>query len=256
VKLNRRKFLRWMLYGTPVACAADTFMIEPTWVRITRRRFSAPGPTTRFVHFTDLHFKGDESYLRGVVEKINALSPEFACFTGDIVEDSAHLPKALEILSGIKCPLYGVPGNHDHWSNADFPTIKRGFERTGGGWLVNEDVALAKQKIQLVGIDALPLSIPPNPNHSSILLTHYPVWADRVDPHRFSLIVAGHSHGGQVRLPLFGALIVPFNVARYELGMFKTKAGPLYVNAGIGTFYLRVRFLCRPEITVFERTAS
>ena len=55
---------------------------------------------------------------------------------------------------------------------------------------------------------------------------------------------------------VLGALIVPFNVGRYELGMYRTKAGQLYVSAGIGTFYLNVRFLCRPEIAVFERVAS
>lgn len=245
-----------MLFGTPLACAADTFFVEPNWVRITRRRLPAPGPSTRFVHFTDLHFKGDESYLKRVVQTINALSPEFACFTGDIVEDSGHLPKALEILSAIKCPVYGVPGNHDHWSNSDFPTIKRAFEKAGGTWLVNEQVTLAKQAIHLVGIDAVPLTLPPDSHYTSILLAHYPLWADRIGPHRFDLILAGHSHGGQVRLPLLGALIVPFNVGRYELGMFQTKAGQLYVNAGIGTFYLHVRFLCRPEIAVFERVAN
>jgi uncharacterized protein len=256
VKLNRRAFLRCLLYGTPLACAADTFFVEPNWVRITRRRLQAPGPRTRFVHFTDLHFKGDESYLKGVVQTINRLSPEFACFTGDIVEDASHLPKALEILGAIKCPVYGVPGNHDHWSHADFPTIKRAFERTGGRWLVNEEVSLTERAIHLAGIDSVPAGLPPRPGHTSILLAHYPLWADQVSPHRFDLILAGHSHGGQVRLPLFGALIVPFNVGRYELGMFDTKGGPLFVNAGIGTFHFHVRFLCRPEIAVFERAAS
>ena len=149
-----------------------------------------------------------------------------------------------------------MPGNHDHWSNSDFPTIKRTFEKTGGTWLVNEQVTLPKQAIHLVGIDAVPLTLPPDSRYTSILLTHYPLWADRVAPHRFNLILAGHSHGGQVRLPLFGALIVPFNVGRYDLGMFNTKGGQLYVNSGIGTFYLHVRFLCRPEIAVFERVAN
>ncbi len=256
VKLNRRTFLRCVLYGTPLACAADTFAMEPRWVRITRKRLPGKGPSARFVHFTDLHFKGDETYLKRVVEKINGLSPEFACFTGDIVEDAAHLPKALEIMSAIKCPVYGVPGNHDHWSHADFPTIQRALEKTGGRWLVNEQVILAEKALQLVGIDTVPLRLPPDARFTSILLAHYPIWADGVAPHRFDLILAGHSHGGQVRLPLFGALIVPFNVGRYELGMFQTEAGRLYVNAGIGTFYLNVRFLCRPEIAVFERVTG
>jgi predicted MPP superfamily phosphohydrolase len=65
-------------------------------------------------------------------------------------------------------------------------------------------------------------------------------------------MLAGHSHGGQVRLPFYGALVIPFGVDDYELGRFDTPAGPLYVGAGIGTFYLDVRFNCRPELTLIE----
>lgn len=241
-----------LLYGTPAACAANAFVLEPEWVRVTRRALRTKGPRVRFVHFTDLHFKGDETYLQGVVRKINAMSPEFACFTGDIVEDRQFLDKALEILSGIKCPIYGVPGNHDHWSNANFSTIQTAFEKTGGAWLVDQQATLEKQGVHIVGIDRVPMTIAPRREHTSILLAHYPVWADQLAPHRFDLILAGHSHGGQVRLPFFGALIVPFNVGRYERGMYDTPGGKLYVNAGIGTFYLDVRFFCRPEIAIFE----
>jgi uncharacterized protein len=252
MNLNRRRFLRLLLYGTPAGCAADTFFIEPEWVRVTHKLFPAKGLKVRFVHFTDLHFKGDETYLKAVVRKINGFSPEFVCFTGDIVEDNQFLDNALAILSGIKCPIYGVPGNHDHWSNASFSTIQNAFEKTGGAWLVDREIVLDKHRVQIVGIDKVPLTITPQRQHTSILLAHYPIWADQIAPHRFDLILAGHSHGGQVRLPFFGAMIVPFNVGRYELGMYETPGGRLYVNAGIGTFYLSARFLCRPEIAVLE----
>ena len=82
-----------------------------------------------------------------------------------------------------------------------------------------------------------------------ILLAHYPDTVDRIKNQIFNLVLAGHSHGGQIRLPFIGALIVPYGVGDYDLGLFHTPAGPLYVNPGLGT--LRpVRFLCRPEITV------
>ena len=64
--------------------------------------------------------------------------------------------------------------------------------------------------------------------------------------------LAGHSHGGQVRIPFYGPLMLPFGLNQYDLGLFQTPSGPLYVNAGIGYFHLNVRFNCRPEITVFE----
>ena len=66
------------------------------------------------------------------------------------------------------------------------------------------------------------------------------------------LSVAGHSHGGQVRFPFLGAPILPYDVGRYDRGLFRTPAGPLYVNVGLGTFPFAARLFCRPEITVVE----
>jgi predicted MPP superfamily phosphohydrolase len=66
----------------------------------------------------------------------------------------------------------------------------------------------------------------------------------------FDLILAGHSHGGQIRLPFIGALIVPKGVTPYEHGFYETPGGPLYVNAGIGTYRLPLRWNCPPELTL------
>ena len=90
------------------------------------------------------------------------------------------------------------------------------------------------------------------PDAKRILLTHYPLDIENIKGSRFDLILSGHSHGGQVRLPFLGALIVPFGVNGYQLGVYPTPAGPLHVSAGLGTFFLPVRFLCRPEITLIE----
>jgi hypothetical protein len=85
-----------------------------------------------------------------------------------------------------------------------------------------------------------------------ILLIHYPIQADRLDGRRYDLILAGHSHGGQVRLPFYGAPVLPYGVGRYERGRYDSLGGPLYVNVGIGTYMFPVRFNCRPEITVVQ----
>jgi hypothetical protein len=68
----------------------------------------------------------------------------------------------------------------------------------------------------------------------------------------FDLILAGHSHGGQVRLPLFGPIVEPSRIGKYDQGLFQTPAGPLYVNPGIGYCLYNARFNCRSELTVFE----
>jgi hypothetical protein len=59
---------------------------------------------------------------------------------------------------------------------------------------------------------------------------HYPAWIEKLEGKGFDLVLAGHSHGGQVRLPFYGPVFLPFGVGRYDLGLFRTVSGPLYVN--------------------------
>jgi predicted MPP superfamily phosphohydrolase len=234
----------------------DAKLIEPAGVVVRRHRFGPRPATHRLVHFSDLHHKGDRGYLQSVVGKINALAPDFVCFTGDLVEDKKFLPETLEILSGLKAPLFGVPGNHDFRSGISFAPVRECFAATGGAWLVDEDRTLDGGRINLIGITCYrgaEARLPVNPSAKNILLMHYPAHAKTLGGQQFDLLLAGHSHGGQVRVPFYGALVLPSRVDEYDLGVFLTKAGPLYVNAGIGYIGTNnFRFNCRPEITVIE----
>ncbi len=252
-RVTRRRFMRLALYGTPLAVAADALWVEPKWFKVRKLKLAQGQPTHRFIHFTDLHHKGDRDYLRSVVKAINAQSPEFVCFSGDIIEDAEFLPEALELFQQIKSPLYGVPGNHDYWSHADFKVISEAFAKTGGRWLLDESVSAADDKVNIVGATCSKtpqLSL--NSAQKNVVLFHYPDWVDKLGGYKFDVALAGHSHGGQVRIPFYGALITPYGVGRYELGLFRTASGPMYVGAGLGWFYLNLRFNCRPEITVIE----
>jgi uncharacterized protein len=254
-RFKRRRFIAALLAGVPAAGAvvvADGLLLEPTWLKVRRLKL-ADRPRHRFVHFTDLHYKGDRAYLQKVVDKINAAAPEFVCFTGDLIEDAEYLPVTLELLQKIKSPLYGVPGNHDYWAHADFAVIARAFARTGGAWLVNQDAGAAGGSVRIFGVAQLShAAIQAQANVQNILLIHYPLWVESFPNRRFDVVLAGHTHGGQVRVPFFGPLILPLDSGRYDLGLFQTPAGPLYVSSGIGTFYASARFNCRPEIVVVE----
>jgi len=250
-----------------VGCLIDGFLVEPKWI-IVREIELSQKPTCRIVHISDIHYKGDRRYLEKIVRKINEFSPDFVCFTGDMVEDKIYLEEALEILSQIRCPVFGVPGNHDYWSRASFDDIAESFEATGGAWLVDEEVTTADGKITIVGatgkktsFEAITLSRRSGEAQSRqlshvaskrILLTHYPDFVNKLKSETYSLILAGHSHGGQIRLPFWGALILPVGVGDYDKGLFQTPSGSIYVNVGIGTYSLPVRFFCRPEITLIQ----
>ena len=255
-KMTRRRFLWAAALSSPFVAMADARFVEPQWLKIKRLNFATGKPTHRLVHFTDLHHKGDVRLLKSVVAAINSLSPDFVCFTGDLIEEGKYLPEALEILSGIKAPMFGVPGNHDYWSKASFEPIGKGFAATGGAWLVDEQRVTADGKINFIGVaqmgpkHPLPATVPGVKN---ILLIHYPAWVKNLGAEKFDLILAGHSHGGQVRIPFYGAIMVPFAVDEFELGLFQTANGPLYVNPGIGYIYdYNFRFNCRPEITLID----
>jgi len=253
--ISRRRFVLAALLLAPWAVVGDAGWIEPQWIKIRRLRLTAGEPAHRFVHFSDLHHKGDRAHSQSVVAMINSLSPDFVCFTGDIMEEGKFLPEALEILSGIQSPLYGVPGNHDYWSRVPFTDIIQCFAGTGGAWLVDEQRVIAGGKINLSGMARFGPRHPlpsVQPGVKNILLVHYPAWVKRLGGQKFDLMLAGHSHGGQVRIPFYGPVIVPFAVDEYDLGLFQTPAGPLYVNPGIGWFPVPIRFNCRPEITVVE----
>ena len=252
-KFSRRHFLFASLLASPAAVLGDARWLEPQWVKVHRLRLSQE-PAHRFVHFSDLHHKGDRAHTQSVVNTINSLKPDFVCFTGDIIEEAKYLPEALEALAGVTAPMYGVPGNHDYWSGAPFSEMNKCFASTGGAWLMDETRVIAGGKINLMGMAHMgPKHALPSPRRElkNILLMHYPAWVKAFDQ-KFDLMLAGHSHGGQVRIPFYGPPIVPFLVDEYDLGLFHTKAGPLYVNPGIGWFPYPIRFNCRPEITVIE----
>jgi uncharacterized protein len=247
--MTRRNFIRLGLLTVTGAAGVNAAVIEPERLRVTNFTLS-PGKL-RFVQFTDLHYKGDDAYAAEVVRTINALAPEFVCFTGDLVEDKRFAAAALQFVRQVNAPVYGSPGNHDYWCGADFAEYEEAFASTGGAWLVDRSAVLAARDLEIVGMAMKGIhALKPPQASRRILLLHYPEMADRLQGPRFDLILAGHSHGGQVRLPFVGALKLPYGVGRYDMGYFESAGGPLYVNVGIGTYHLPVRFNCRPELTV------
>lgn len=248
--MTRRRFLGLTALAFPAAVGVNAAVVEPTSLQIRYLALRENGPT-RLVHFSDLHYRGDTEYAERVVRLINGLKADFVCFTGDLVEDKDFAPEALAMIRAIDAPVYGSPGNHDYWSGADFKLYHAAFAATGGEWLVDRSVVLEKHGLEIVGIALTATRALRAPRAGKrLLLLHYPVMADRLQGATFDLILAGHSHGGQVRLPFIGAPLLPRGVGAYDLGNFETPGGPLSVTAGIGTYRLPIRFNCSPEVTL------
>ena len=247
-KISRRKFLGLGALALPAVLGADSAAFETTAVRL-RTLKHGPG-NCRFVHFSDFHYKGDADYAAEVVARINKLGPDFVCFTGDLVEEARFAPDAFGFIRKIAAPVYGTPGNHDFQSGVPHAHFCEAFTATGGAWLSDDSILLGEHDLELVGFGRGGVHAFKEPRASrQILLLHYPQVANGLKC-RFDLILAGHSHGGQVRLPLVGALVLPRGVGRYEQGYYETPGGPLYVNAGIGTYRIPLRWNCPPELTL------
>ena len=247
-RITRRRFLGLSALALPAALGADSTALETTTLRVTKLQHG-PGPC-RFVHFSDFHYKGDSEYAVEVVRTINELAPDFVCFTGDLVEEARFAPEAFGFIRKIEAPVHGVPGNHDFQSGVPFSEFEEAFRATGGAWLVDGTTFLPEHDLELVGMGKRGVHAFKEPEATrQILLLHYPAVANGLGRH-FDLILAGHSHGGQIRLPLLGALVLPKGVGHYEHGYYETPGGPLYVNAGIGTYRIPFRWNCRPELTL------
>ena len=248
--ITRRKFLGLSALAVPAALGADARFIESTALRVTELQLNNAG-NCRFVHFRYFHHKGDVRYAAEVVRTINELEPQFVCFTGDLVEEARFATEALGFIQQIRAPVFGAPGNHDFLCGVSFLEYAAAFSVTGGAWLADRSRVLPKHDLELVGMGEGSVHVFKAPRAGKrVLLMHYPEIARGMRHERVDLILAGHSHGGQVRLPFLGALIVPSGVGPYDHGYYETPGGPLYVNAGIGTYLIPVRWNCRPEITV------
>ncbi|MCI5141406.1 MAG: hypothetical protein D3909_06715, partial [Candidatus Electrothrix sp. ATG1] len=165
-----------------------------------------------------------------------------------------YLEEAISCLQEIRYPLFAIPGNHDYWSRISFTALEACCKKTGGAWLMDQEVLSPDGKVAIFGSanqKIHPLQSLKKGAVKRILLHHYPASVDNIEQN-FDLILSGHSHGGQIRLPFYGALTVPYGVGKYDKGLFQTKAGPLFVSVGTGYWALPVRVLCRPEIALIE----
>jgi hypothetical protein len=249
--LTRRKFIATastFVAGTVVA--GDAFVLAPHRLRVSEISFSTQ-PRHRFVVWSDFHYSGDREYAQTVIDTINDAKPEFVCYLGDLIDQRGFQEEALEFITKIKVPVIGIPGNHDYSCKSSFALNRVAFGSTGGAWLVNHVANLPGVDLEIYGSAERYVGfVPAISTKPRVLLTHYPITARETNGKRFDAIFAGHSHGGQVRLPLYGAVVLPRYVGRYDMGRFESPGGPLYVTQGVGTYKVHARLNCPPEIAV------
>lgn len=267
--MNRRTFVKRSLLATSVglgASAGYARFLERHAVEVVTSEIELglPEPLTVAV-LGDIHFDPlyEVDYLEDVVARTNRLSPDLVLYTGDFLSHSAdRLSDLLAVLCKARAAFgrFAVLGNHDHSIGAD--RVTAAFSSAGIPILRNQSVLLPGRKDwYLSGLEsywsgkpnsALVASTPPHARH--ILLVHEPDSFDLLTDPRIALQVSGHTHGGQIRLPLVGAICLPTWGKKYQAGLYTRGDRKLYVNRGIGTVDAHFRLNCRPEITLLKLT--
>jgi hypothetical protein len=289
VSLARRRFLeRTALAMTtaPFVAGAYGMFYERLNLEISHRRIKIPRLPKAFEGFriaqlSDIHIGPfmTAAEIGRYVGIVNELKPDLVAVTGDFVTwDPSTQSAAVEALAEVKAPfgVYGCLGNHEMWSGVE-NSITRLFARRGIRILRGERALIRSggEVINLLGVDYQSRSpMGPRgqrlvreylqgvdrlmaPDTANILLSHNPNTFDRAAELGIDLSLAGHTHGGQMTLEFVHPDLSPSRLfTAYVRGWFEKPGGQLYVNRGIGTIFVPIRFGSPPEITIIELARS
>ena len=275
MRVTRRGFLKWAGGAVLGGAAGVGYVtkIEPEWLSVEQQSISLPGLPAgldgyKIVQLSDFHLYPFTSIdlIEKTVARTNELGPDLVVLTGDYVLETAasifDLAPELAKLNP-RHGIFAVLGNHDHWTEA--AVVKQGLAEQGIELLHNRGVLLNESQFLLAGVDDLWSGTPDiegalanwREGVPTILLAHEPDFADDfLGDGRIQLQLSGHTHGGQVRVPGVGPVVLPRYGQKYHNGLYQVGSSQVYVNRGIGIIGPAVRLNCPPEITEFVLRAA
>ena len=266
--------------GLGAVAAVDGFLIEPhapvvDEISIRLRSLPEAFHGFRIVFMGDMHFGpyAGKPQVERAVRLALSLKPDLTILSGDFVshplslpngpEGARHAEPCAEVLQQLTGTLPGtrvvsVLGNHDHWNGPD--AVADALDSHGLKVLRNQSLPLERdgRRIWIVGVDDvyahandLDKALERVPaTETKIVAVHEPDFADRTAKHPVDLQLSGHSHGGQVRIPGYGAPILPHLGRKYPIGLNQVRDLQVYTNRGIGVVFPPVRLNCSPEVTL------
>ena len=277
MKLTRRNFLKTAAWSTAVAAPLGLYswQVEPYWMEFVHQQM----PVTNLpadlagktlLQISDIHVgnRFDPRYLIESFREAQALDPDFVVYTGDYVsyenaEQFGQLEAVLRHTVHGRLGTIGILGNHDYGHNWSEPAVAERITELleAAGVTVLRNAATTRAGLHFIGLDDYygtnfhPERVMPqhNVDRPSVLLCHNPDVCDLDVWHGYrGWVLAGHTHGGQVKPPFVNPPVLPVKNERYAAGRVDLQDGrTLYVNRALGCLW-PVRFNVRPEITVFE----
>lgn len=274
--MNKKKIGIISILGVSIICGISCYavIIEPAWLKVTRYDLSNSQPTIAVAHLSDFHVENKSGLdrVKSATNIVKMNSPDLIVITGDFIVD--FLIAEDEYLTALRelvkiAPTVAIAGNHDggYWAMQrggykSTNEISTFLAKAGVTYLENSKVSLKLQNraIEVYGAGDLwagyckqpsPTDSFANPNSYKILLTHNPDSKYRFEGLHWNLMLSGHTHGGQIVIPLIGAPFVPIKNKRLTRGLFLENGRAVVVSAGIGSLH-SIRFNSRPEIVFIK----
>lgn len=268
---SRRRFLLGALVGVPGAAAINAFGIEPRWLEFNVHEIPIEGLDPAFDGYriglmADLHYPkwASRELIHHACRLLTGFRPDLIAMPGDLIgqyRGNPLCPDLSGLFSSLEAPdgFVATLGNHDH-HGMDVEDIRRRLAEETPIRLIDKThflVSRGDAQLAVGGVgdmwedpstaDEALAGVPPDVPR--ILLSHNPDYAEYgKDEARVDLILSGHTHGGQIRVPGYGALRVPSDFGRkFEQGLVQGKRYRVFVTRGVCTM-LYARFLCRPEV--------
>ena len=263
--VSKSALLIHLLATIGIVCFLYGYFVEPYWIEVKTIEIKTEKlreASFKLVHISDMHCDKKVRNEKRVVELVNAINPDVIVFTGDTINTSVALATFKDTMKSLKAIIgkFAVLGNYDvwYWSDLDL------FSDTGFK-VLEQDVVTIKKNNEVIQVSGLSVGYSElysqvlksvSSERFNVLLYHYPDLIENLGDFNIDLYLAGHTHGGQVAMPLYGALVTLSKYGKkYESGKYIVGDTVLYVNRGIGMeggYAPRVRFWARPEITVFN----
>ncbi|MGG0458696.1 metallophosphoesterase [Bacillus mycoides] len=274
--INRVILIISTIVGISIFSYLQNNLISISEINITSSKIPSSFKGFKILQLSDLHNKKFGENQNVLIKKVKNLNPDIIVITGDLIDSKSYDAEiSLQVIREIvtEYPVYFVTGNHEQWSGK-YNSLEKELKKYNVTVLRNEHVSIQKdgQEINLLGIDDPEFTSGNrdeehivkseirkakdgiNSDGFKVLLSHRPEFFEEYVDEKVDLVLSGHAHGGQVRLPFIGGLVAPNQgiLPKYTAGLYEKQNTSMIVSRGLGNSIIPQRVFNRPEIVVVQ----